>query len=145
MLTYSTCSLNPIENESVVYHILQKYGDSLELVDCSSLLGGFFSLYPLDFKVRDGVTHWKVLDDAERIPDNKGTEGFFVEYKTYEEVPESRQKYVKDTMFCHETEEAMLTQYKINRCVRVFPHDQDTSALSTSNIRWFLHCSFQKA
>jgi len=34
ILTYSTCSLNPIENEAVVSAALQNFKDDFELIDC---------------------------------------------------------------------------------------------------------------
>lgn len=39
-LVYSTCSINPIENESVVHRILKEFDGVLELVDVSSVLPG---------------------------------------------------------------------------------------------------------
>ena len=57
ILTYSTCSLNPIENEAVVSAALMQFKDDIELVDCWHVLG--------DFKTRWGLTSWKVCDDIE--------------------------------------------------------------------------------
>ena len=37
-LSYSTCSLNVIENESIVGAVLNAFGDALEVVDCSDML-----------------------------------------------------------------------------------------------------------
>lgn len=53
-MCYSTCSLNPIENEAVVAEILRQGNGCIELVDCrqSSLT---------NFKTRPGMTSWKVL------------------------------------------------------------------------------------
>lgn len=39
-LVYSTCSLNPVENESVIHRILAETGDALELVDVADSLPG---------------------------------------------------------------------------------------------------------
>ena len=55
LLSYSTCSLNPIENEAVVSSILNKYKGMVEVIECRSVLK--------DFKTRKGMTHWSVLDD----------------------------------------------------------------------------------
>jgi 16S rRNA C967 or C1407 C5-methylase (RsmB/RsmF family) len=57
ILTYSTCSLNPIENEAVVSAALLQSKGEMELVDCRHILG--------DFKTRKGLTSWKVCDDVE--------------------------------------------------------------------------------
>lgn len=39
-MVYSTCSLNPIENEGVLHRLLCETGDSVELVDCKNLVPG---------------------------------------------------------------------------------------------------------
>ena len=59
-LTYSTWSLNPIENEAVVYAALQKvnsdpaFGGEYELIDWRDKL--------LPFKTRKGLCKWSVFD-----------------------------------------------------------------------------------
>lgn len=39
-MVYSTCSLNPIENEAVLHRILVETQDSVQLVDCRHLVPG---------------------------------------------------------------------------------------------------------
>lgn len=39
-LVYSTCSINPIENESVIHRILVETNGALELVDVAESLPG---------------------------------------------------------------------------------------------------------
>lgn len=39
-MVYSTCSLNPVENEAVLHRILLETGDSVQLVDCRDLVPG---------------------------------------------------------------------------------------------------------
>lgn len=51
-LVYSTCSLNPVENEAVVGAALRHFKGDVELVDCSDLLPAL--------KRRPGMTSWKV-------------------------------------------------------------------------------------
>ncbi|KAJ2888797.1 tRNA (cytosine-5-)-methyltransferase ncl1 [Coemansia asiatica] len=52
-LVYSTCSLNPIENEAVVAHILDHFEGALQLVDVSDQLPAL--------KRRPGLATWKVM------------------------------------------------------------------------------------
>jgi len=52
-MVYSTCSLNPIEDEAVIASLLEKSEGALELADVSSELPGL--------KWMPGITHWKVI------------------------------------------------------------------------------------
>ena len=64
MMVYSTCSLNPIENEAVVAELLRQSQGALELVDCGppDTTGSFFTNGPLlGFCTRPGMSTWKVL------------------------------------------------------------------------------------
>ena len=63
-LTYSTCSLNPIENEAVVSAALQKLnsnpdiGEEFELIDCREKLA--------PFRTRSGIVKWSVFDSLSK-------------------------------------------------------------------------------
>lgn len=52
ILVYSTCSMNPVENEAVLCRILNETGDAVELVDCESKLP--------ELKRLGGMKSWKV-------------------------------------------------------------------------------------
>ena len=54
LLVYSTCSLNPIEDEAVVCEVLRRCEGSVELLDPSKIVPGL--------KVSPGVSTWKVFD-----------------------------------------------------------------------------------
>lgn len=148
-IVYSTCSMNPVENEAVVAEILRKCGGSLELVDVSGELPQLVR--------RPGIKKWKVRD--------KGT--WFVSYK---DVPKYRRSVIVPSMFpsgrCyvestennqdvelgekHENggdgnpEEGIqqsedpvaladeldeeVSNFPLERCMRIMPHDQNSGA-----------------
>jgi len=51
-MSYSTCSLNPMENEAVVASLLQRCAGAVEVVDVRGKLGAFTT--------RPGITAWRV-------------------------------------------------------------------------------------
>ncbi|KAG0476269.1 hypothetical protein HPP92_013110 [Vanilla planifolia] len=77
-MVYSTCSLNPVENEAVVSEILKRSKGSVELLDVSSELP--------ELVRRPGLMSWKVRD--------KG-----VWLAAYEDVPMSRKGVIFPSMF----------------------------------------------
>ncbi|CAB4062185.1 NSUN2 [Lepeophtheirus salmonis] len=68
-LVYSTCSLNPVEDEAVLTHMLKETRDTVRIVDGSSLVPGL--------KFKPGLTSWKIADKNFNI------------YSKFEDVPES--------------------------------------------------------
>mmetsp|Transcript_31298 Transcript_31298/g.95724 ORF Transcript_31298/g.95724 Transcript_31298/m.95724 type:complete len:511 (+) Transcript_31298:788-2320(+) len=58
-LAYSTCSLNPIEDEAVVSALLAASRGALELVDGSALLP--------QLRRKAGMTRWHVIDDQNHL------------------------------------------------------------------------------
>lgn len=62
-MVYSTCSLNPVENEAVVGEILRRCGDSVELLDVSNELPELIR--------RPGLSTWKVRDRASWLGSHK--------------------------------------------------------------------------
>ncbi|KAL1191962.1 25S rRNA (cytosine-C(5))-methyltransferase NOP2A [Cardamine amara subsp. amara] len=142
-MIYSTCSMNPIEDEAVVAEILRRCGSSVELLDVSDKLPELIR--------RPGVKKWKVRD--------KG--GWFTSYK---DVPQNRRGGVLVSMFpsgknlkdstettqknengdvnsceegCKETDNSVVdatpdepaeevSDLPLERCMRIMPHDQNT-------------------
>lgn len=111
-VVYSTCSLNPIEDESVVAAAIDRCGGSekVTLVDTKDMLPGL--------ERRQGLRHWEVVD----------RKGSF--WSSWEEVAAAREANprgeaagkVAETMFPPAPE----AEIPLHRCVRVYPHMQDT-------------------
>lgn len=101
-MVYSTCSLNPLENESVVAALLKRAKGSVELVDVSKSLP--------ELKRRPGMKKWKVGDVF----------GFHDSYDGEDGV--KRQKTLARTMFWEPAYDA----FPLERCVRILPHLDDT-------------------
>ncbi|RZB96737.1 tRNA (cytosine(34)-C(5))-methyltransferase isoform B [Glycine soja] len=145
-MVYSTCSMNPIENEAVVAEVLRRCGGSVKLLDVSSELPQLIR--------RPGLRRWKVYD--------KGT--WLVSYK---DVPKYRRSVILSSMFpsgrghhdlvdssCSVDPEgvtngingnagdgvqavenpvmsesgAEVCDFPLERCMRIVPHDQNTGA-----------------
>ena len=106
-VVYSTCSMNPVENEAVVASAVDRCGGpaKVELVDCRGLLSGLAR--------RDGLGSWKVMDKVGRI------------WSTWEEFEQAddRTGRLEKSMFSPSEKSIPL-----ERCMRIYPHLQDTGA-----------------
>jgi multisite-specific tRNA:(cytosine-C5)-methyltransferase len=113
-VVYSTCSMNPVENESVVVSAIERCGGlgNVAVVDCGDRLAGL--------KRAPGLRDWKIMDKSGRI------------WGSWEEV---RQQVVEHdaempgriaySMFAR-PEGAPCADVPLERCMRVYPHMQDT-------------------
>ena len=111
-VVYSTCSMNPVEDEAVLATAIDRCGgaDKVEIVDSSNYLPGL-KRYP-------GMRSWNVMDKQGRI------------WTSYEEVIRKREDEgvdgglgrLQETMFPSKTD------LGFERCMRVYPHLQDTGA-----------------
>ena len=143
-VVYSTCSLNPIENEAVVTEILHLASKtnpgSLELEDCHAQLEGLIG--------RRGLHHWDVLmewrkgphpfkanledhtlDDLFYVVEGAGRgEGFKSEFRNAEQLTDAEKEYVsgylRESMFPLKAEE--MQAFGVERTMRLMPHDQNT-------------------
>ncbi|XP_076157945.1 RNA cytosine C(5)-methyltransferase NSUN2 [Alosa pseudoharengus] len=120
-MVYSTCSLNPIEDEAVIATLLERSEGALELADASADLPGL--------KYMAGVTSWKVMTK----------EGQW--YSDWSEVPANRHTQIRPTMF-PPTDPDKLKDMHLERCMRVLPHHQNTGGffvavlLKKSHMPW---------
>ena len=102
-MTYSTCSLNPIENEAVVNEIVRLCDGAVRLVNTHALLP--------QLRRGDGLSSWVVMDDS------------FQEYSCYEDVPEGRRKLIVPSVFPPSTPSS---DCHLEWCMRLLPHHQNT-------------------
>ena len=119
LVCYSTCSMNPIEDEAVVHAAIKMYSPAIELVDISNTLKGF--------KYRKGLTHWHVMTE-------NATKDGFTEFNNFADVPKTTHGKIKETMFCEDFK-ALAEEEHIDRCVRVLPHDQNTGGFFVAILR----------
>jgi len=142
LMVYSTCSLNPIENEAVVAKLLKHNKGSVELVDASKTL-------PL-LKRRGGLSTWKVgvciekaggEEEMQKVAKKKMEDGvidggpspghgmeWFDSYEKYETWKAGYKKSmckIRESSFPPSAEEA--ASMNLERCMRIMPHDQNTS------------------
>lgn len=114
-LVYSTCSMNPIEDEAVVAHAISALGpQNFFLVDVSHELPAL--------KRRAGVATWRVRADEQW-------------YEAFEQVPPklAAAKKLMPSMFALPPDEAAALN--LERCMRVLPHDQDTGGFFIAVLR----------
>ncbi|KAM7261558.1 hypothetical protein ACFE04_020635 [Oxalis oulophora] len=132
-MVYSTCAMNPVEDEAVVAEILRRCKGSVELVDVSSELPQLVR--------RPGLKKWKVRDKGEWLG-------------SYKDVRKLRRNGILPSMFpsgrdfadqtenggddkmdepteveseCKDLDEE-VSDLPLERCMRIVPHDQNCGA-----------------
>ncbi|KAL0350087.1 UNVERIFIED_CONTAM: RNA cytosine-C(5)-methyltransferase NSUN2 [Sesamum radiatum] len=147
-MVYSTCSMNPVENESVVAEVLRTCGGSIELVDVSTELP--------QLARRPGLKKWKVRDkglwlasykDVPKYRRSVVTPGMFPSGKSHDETSELDHE-TEPRQFCENGDgnpenaiqvtdgsvaptnsvEAEVSPLPLERCMRIVPHDQNSGA-----------------
>lgn len=111
-VVYSTCSLNPVENEAVIAAAIHRCGglSKVDLIDSSSALP--------KLQRRQGMSQWKVMDKKGRI------------WQSWKDVEEEKGKNGEEGL--GRLSEAMFPtlnakdKLPLERCMRVYPHLQDT-------------------
>jgi len=121
-IVYSTCSLNPMENEAVLHRMLKDCEGTIELVDISDKLPGLQYI--------PGISHWVLADKFKNI------------YKTVEEVPEREVNNLRANMFPPTPEEA--PKYHLDRAIRILPHLQNTGAFFVALLEKKAFCPWEK-
>ncbi|KAH8419700.1 hypothetical protein KR009_001305 [Drosophila setifemur] len=122
-LVYSTCSLNPIENEAVLQRILKDADGALELVDAGHLVPGL--------KYKPGMTEWKLATkEVDQI------------FESFSEVPENLHTIIRPGMFPLPAEE--MSKIGLEKCIRVLPHLQDSGGFFVAVLEKRRQLSFEK-
>ncbi|GFR76678.1 tRNA (cytosine(34)-C(5))-methyltransferase, partial [Elysia marginata] len=103
-LVYSTCSLNPAEDEAVISDLLRSSDGAMELVEVADQLPGL--------KFTRGLSHWRVMTKAGEWLDNK------------DKIPPHLKTQYKESIYPPTPEEA--AKYHLERCMRILPHHQDS-------------------
>ncbi|KAI5858849.1 S-adenosyl-L-methionine-dependent methyltransferase [Tricharina praecox] len=125
-LVYSTCSMNPIENEAVIQTAIRRCGgmSKVEIVDVSDQLP--------NLKRKSGLKGgWRVMDKDQQW------------YSTYNDIltddegKETRVGRITKSMFPSEDGKAEddPSRIPLERCVRVYPHLQDTGGFFITVLR----------
>ena len=121
-IIYSTCAINPIENEAVVCYIMDKYKDEIELINCSK------KLRDMKIKFREGLIKWKVCVDIDK--DNN-----YIWKEKFNEVKNDRKGLIKESMFHdiytyknnHPTALFKFTDpLNLRNCIRIYSHDNNS-------------------
>ncbi|XP_074641115.1 RNA cytosine-C(5)-methyltransferase NSUN2-like isoform X2 [Tubulanus polymorphus] len=102
-IVYSTCSMNPIEDEAVIASVLLEHPE-MTLVDVGERLPAL--------KTAPGLKTWKLRDRA----------GTWM--STIDDVPANLKTVCFKTMFPPSTDDA--ENLRLERCLRILPHHQNT-------------------
>ncbi|KAF8323022.1 S-adenosyl-L-methionine-dependent methyltransferase [Clavulina sp. PMI_390] len=111
-IVYSTCSLNPIENEAVLAAALNATPGQFRLVDVSDRLPGLIR--------RPGLSTWRVgIDKPVQFFDSHAG---FLESLTTDRDRQKLGGKLAETMFVPEN----VAELHLERSMRIYPHLQDT-------------------
>ena len=125
-LIYSTCSMDPCENEAVVAELLRR-SPWLELVpiDRSNLQG---------LKLHEGLRSWDILDEeGEPYLDQAALEAPSIHASHF---PPNQRKAMAEALEI-EVDEALEStiEASLSHCVRLYHHDNDTGGFFVARLR----------
>ncbi|KAI1386311.1 S-adenosyl-L-methionine-dependent methyltransferase [Hypoxylon trugodes] len=113
-VVYSTCSMNPVENEAVVVSAIERCGgpNKIGIIDCKDRLSSL--------KRSPGMHQWQIMDKSGRIWSSWG------EVQQFALTNEGQMPgKVSETMFARpDTNDC--SALPLDRCMRVYAHQQDT-------------------
>ncbi|KXT16359.1 hypothetical protein AC579_5570 [Pseudocercospora musae] len=105
-VVYSTCSLNPVENEAVISSAIERCGgvSKVRLCDSSNRLPGLHR--------KSGLKDWSIMSRSGTI------------YESWAEASQFEQEGSKIVPGMFPPEDA--EEIPLENCIRVYPHQQDT-------------------
>ncbi|TEA20751.1 Multisite-specific tRNA:(cytosine-C(5))-methyltransferase trm4b [Colletotrichum sidae] len=114
-VVYSTCSMNPVENESVIAAAIDRCGgpDKVEIVDCSNELKALVRA--------PGMRKWQIMDKSGRLWSSQAE----VDEYTKNSADGIAPGRLVETMF-PPLEGSVCENLPLERCMRVYAHQQDT-------------------
>lgn len=113
LLVYSTCSMNPVEDEAVISTILRASEGKVVLEDIAQKLPSL--------KYRPGVSDWVVMNrDTEVVPGA-------------DKVPPEYSSQIYSSLFPPNKEES--ESFKLHRAIRILPHLQNTGGFFVAVLR----------
>lgn len=110
-VVYSTCSMNPVEDEAVLAAAIDNCGGSelIDILETKDYLPGLMRY--------SGLKQWQIMDKSGRMWDN------------YQDVVDHKASYGEEGL--SRLQESMFppkTDLPLDRAIRVYPHQQDTGA-----------------
>lgn len=114
-VVYSTCSMNPVEDEAVLAEAIRQCGgtDVVQLIETKDMLPGL--------KRSTGLKKWKIMDKSGRIWNDWAS----VEKQRAERGDDGLNK-LQESMFASDED------IPLERAMRVYPHSQNTGAFFIS-------------
>ncbi|XP_042892490.1 tRNA (cytosine(34)-C(5))-methyltransferase-like isoform X2 [Penaeus japonicus] len=103
-MVYSTCSLNPLENEAVIQRLLIEGSGSIRLLDVTEQLPGL--------KFIPGLEEWTLMNREMEV------------IKTVADIPLKNTNLFNKHLFPPAPEDR--EKLNLRRCIRIMPHQQDT-------------------
>lgn len=120
-MCFSTCSLNPIENEAVVAEVLRRCGGAVELVDGASRVAD-----ELTCGSSPGMTWWGVHDFRLVKHDS------LADLRAAADVGKGESVLYQESMW--PPDDAKL-RAQLTKCVRLLPHKSDTGGFFSALLR----------
>jgi hypothetical protein len=123
IMCYSTCSLNPIENEAVVAELLRRAGGAIELIEgaaakATQLAGG----------CAPGMTHWQVYDFGLHA------HASLASLRADGSVTAGQRRLYRASMWPPATP-GWQSWAPLERCVRLLPHCSDSGGFFVALLR----------